>query len=177
MAWVDYVFIGIVLISVLIGLLRGFIREALSLATWIFAFVVTLRYGSECAEAFRSSITSEPLRLIAGYAVPFFLVLLVGGLATWLIARAVRGAGLAPVDRMLGCGFGLLRGSFIVLALVVLAGITSLGRETWWRQSTLVPQIQPFAKVMQSLIPAAWLAYMQSQQATPPPLAVHQREK
>lgn len=176
MAWVDYVFVGIVLISVLWGALRGFIREALSLATWILAFVVSLGYGPEFAEQLRPTITSDPLRLIAGYAVPFFGVLLVGGLLIWIISWMVRGAGLAPLDRMLGSGFGLLRGGFIVVALVIVAGFTALGREPWWRQSQIIPQIQPFAKELQALIPAGWLAYLQAQQATPRgPL--HQSEK
>lgn len=176
MAWVDYVFVGIVLISVLWGALRGFIREALSLATWVLAFVVSLGYGPEFAEQLRPTITSDPLRLVAGYAVPFFGVLLVGGLLIWIISWMVRGAGLAPLDRMLGSGFGLLRGGFIVVALVIVAGFTALGHEPWWRQSQIVPQIQPFAKEVQTLIPAGWLAYLQAQQAAPRgPL--HQSEK
>jgi membrane protein required for colicin V production len=176
MAWVDYVFAGIVLISVLMGALRGFIREALSLATWVLAFAAALRYGPECAERFKSAISSEPIRLVAGYAAPFFLVLLVGGLLTWAIARAVRGAGLAPVDRMLGSGFGLLRGGLIVLVLVMIGGMTALGRQPWWHQSEIIPQIQPLAKDVQGLIPAQWLAYMRTQQALPP-VTVPQREK
>jgi len=161
MTWVDYVFVGIVLISVLMGALRGFVREALSLATWVAAFVVALRYGPEIA---------------AGYAVPFFLILLAGGLLILLVSWAVRGVGLAPVDRMLGSGFGLLRGALIVVALVILAGMTAAGRESWWRESILVPQIQPVAKDVQGLIPARWFAYLQSQQA-PPQATVSQREK
>lgn len=176
MTWVDYVFVGIVLISVLMGALRGFIREALSLATWIGAFVAALRYGPEFAERFKSTINSVPIRAIVGYAVPFFGVLLVGGLLIWLISWAVRGAGLAPVDRMLGSGFGLMRGGFIVVALVMLAGFTALGREPWWHQSILVPQIQPLAADIQGLIPAKWFAYLQAQQS-PSPVTVPQREK
>ncbi len=167
MAWVDYVFVGIVLLSVLWGALRGFIREALSLATWVLAFVLSLGYGPGFAEQLRPTISSDPLRLLAGYAIPFFGVLLVGGLLILIISWAVRGVGLAPLDRMLGSGFGLLRGGFIVLALVMVAGFTALGREPWWKQSEIVPQIQPFAKEAQALIPARWLAYLQSQQAAP----------
>ncbi len=176
MAWVDYVLLGIVLISVLLGALRGFIREALSLATWIAAFVGALYYGAECAARLRSTIVSEPIRVVLGYTLPFFLILLVGGLLTWAIARAVRGAGLAPVDRMLGSGFGLLRGGLIVVALVMIAGVSALGREPWWRQSAIAPQLQPLAAGLVSLIPGKWYAYMRAQQ--PPGQApLPQREK
>ena len=176
MAWVDYVFLGIILVSVLMGALRGFIREALSLATWVFAFVAALRYGPEFAERFKSAIDSVPIRTVVGYAVPFFGVLLVGGLLIWVVSWAVRGAGLAPVDRMLGSGFGLLRGGFIVVALVILAGAPAVGREPWWRESMLVPQIQPVANDVQGLIPAKWFAYLRAQQ-TPSHVTVPQREK
>jgi membrane protein required for colicin V production len=176
MAWVDYVFVGIVLLSVLWGALRGFIREALSLATWVLAFAAALGYGPELTEQLKPTIASDPLRLIAGYAIPFFGVLLIGGLLIWIISMAVRGAGLAPLDRMLGSAFGLLRGGLIVLALVIVAGFSALGHEPWWRQSEIVPQIQPFAKEVQALIPARWLAYLQAQQPAPRG-PVHQSEK
>ena len=180
MAWVDFVFVGIVLLSVLWGAIRGFIREALSLATWIAAFVLALGYGPQCADALKYDIASPTLRILAGYALPFFGILLIGGLATWAIGMAVRGAGLAPVDRMLGSGFGLVRGGLIVLILVIVAGFSTLGRESWWRESVIVPQIQPLAKEVQALIPSRWLAYLQAQQPAPQgtqAAAVHQREK
>jgi membrane protein required for colicin V production len=176
MTWVDYVFVGIVLISVLMGALRGFVREALSLATWVCAFAAALRYGPEFAERFRSTISSDPIRIAAGYAVPFFVILLAGALMIWVITWAVRGVGLAPVDRMLGSGFGLLRGGFIVVALVILAGMSAAGREPWWRESILVPQIQPVAKDVQALIPARWFTYLQAQQL-PSQATVPHREK
>ncbi|HZR37774.1 MAG TPA: CvpA family protein [Nevskia sp.] len=176
MAWVDYVFVGIVLLSVLWGALRGFIREALSLAAWVLAFAVALGYGPEFSERLKPTIASDPLRLIAGYAIPFFGVLLIGGLLIWIISMVVRGAGLAPLDRMLGSAFGLLRGGLIVLALVIVAGFSALGRESWWKQSEIVPQIQPFAKEVQTLIPARWLAYLQAQQPAPRG-SVHPSEK
>lgn len=176
MPWVDGVLIGIVLLSALIGALRGFVREVLSLLTWIGAFVAALSYGPQFAESFKDSISSPVLRLVAGYAVPFFGILLVGGLLILAVSWAVRGAGLAPVNRMMGAGFGLLRGGFIVTALVIVAGLTALGRETWWKQSEIVPQIQPLAKELQTLIPAGWLAYLRSQQA-PSATTVSKREK
>jgi membrane protein required for colicin V production len=175
MAWVDFLFVGIVLLSMLWGAIRGFIREAFSLVTWIAAFVLALGYGPQFTEAFRSDIASPTLRVMAGYAAPFFGVLLVGGLVTWVVSMAVRSAGLAPVDRMLGSGFGLVRGALIVLILVMVAGFSTLGRESFWMDSKIVPQIQPFAKEVETLIPARWLAYLRSQQ--PAPQVSVQREK
>jgi membrane protein required for colicin V production len=177
MVWVDYLFIGIVLVSLLLGALRGFIREALSLATWVGAFIVALRFGPDCAARLKPYISSVPIRSIVAYLLPFFGVLLAGSILTLIVSWAVRGAGLAPVDRMLGSGFGLLRGAFIVVALVMLVGMSAMGREAWYRQSILVPQIQPLAKELQTLIPPRWLTYLQPQAASAPKIIEIQPEK
>jgi membrane protein required for colicin V production len=162
MGWLDYLFIAIVFLSVLFGALRGFIREALSLLTWILAFVLALGYGPSFADRLKNVIDYPPVRVVAADIITFFLVLLAGALLIRLVGLLIRGAGLAPVDRLLGSGFGLLRGAFIVVALVMLAGLGTLGQETWWRQSTLVPHLQPLADDLHALIPARWLAYLQS---------------
>ncbi|MDR3418063.1 MAG: CvpA family protein [Nevskia sp.] len=165
MVWVDYVFIGIVLLSVLVGALRGFVREALSLATWVLAVVATLAYGPVAADHLQPIIGSAPIRALVGRALVFLGALLAGGLVIWLVGVILRGSGLAPVDRMVGSGFGLLRGAFIVVALVMLGGGSEASRQGWWQHSVLVPQIQPFASELQGLIPPRWLAYLEPPQA------------
>ncbi|MDB5987600.1 MAG: colicin production CvpA [Nevskia sp.] len=161
MAWLDLVFLGVVLLSILIGVFRGFVREALSLATWILAFVLSLRYGPLLAERLQATIHAQAARTAIGYALVFFGVLIVGALLTYLVGILIRSAGLSPVDRMLGSGFGLLRGALLVVACVMLAGITSLHQENWWQQSRLAPELQPAANSLQTLIPHGWLTYLQ----------------
>lgn len=158
---VDYIFIAIVLLSVLVGVFRGFIREALSLATWILAFFLALRFGPQAASYLRPAISSVPLRTLAADALVFFAVLLAGGLLTYLVSLAVRGSGLAPVDRMLGAGFGMLRGVFVVAAAVMLVGMTQWHQSQDWRHSRLAPRLQPLAEALHDLIPAQWLAHLQ----------------
>lgn len=174
MGWVDYLFIAIVLVSVLLGALRGFIREALSLLTWILAFVLALGYGPSLAPRLSGWIEFPEVRTIAADVLVFFGVLLVGAIVIRLVSLLIRGAGLAPADRMLGSGFGLLRGVFIVIAVVMLAGLGTLQQEPWWKQSVLVPQVQPLADGLHALIPARWLAYLQP---PPPPKAPGKVEK
>ncbi len=161
MAWLDFAFLGIVLLSILIGAFRGFVREALSLATWILAFILTLRYGPLLSLKLESSIHALAARIAIGYALVFFGVLLVGAILTYLIGILVRSTGLSPVDRMLGAGFGVLRGGLLVIALVMVAGITALHEQPWWQQSRLAPQLQPSANQLQTLIPRSWLTYLQ----------------
>jgi membrane protein required for colicin V production len=161
MGWLDYLFIAIVVLSVLFGALRGFIREALSLLTWILAFVLALGYGPSFADRLKNVIDYVPVRVVVADIIVFFLVLLAGAVLTRLVGLLIRGSGLAPVDRLLGSGFGLLRGAFIVLALVMLAGLGTLGEESWWKQSALVPHLKPLADDLRGLIPPQWLAYLQ----------------
>ncbi len=167
MIWVDYTFIAIVFASLLIGAFRGLIRECLSLATWILAFVLTLRYGPEVADRLKASIGTESLRLIAGYALCFFGVLLAGALLTLLVSLLIRGSGLGGVDRMLGAGFGLLRGLFVIVAIVMVVGVTEARNEAWWKHSVLVPALIPAAAQLQALIPESWLSYLRPQVLPP----------
>ena len=171
MIWVDYVFIGIVLLSVLVGVFRGLVREALSLAVWVLAFALTLSYAPRLAEHLEASIKTPAVRTAAAYALVFFGVLIVGAVFTWAVSLLVKGIGLGGIDRMLGGGFGLLRGVFILVAVVMLAGASAATKdEPWWKQSILVPQLEPLSVSLQSLIPEQWLAYLRPRavDATPP---------
>ncbi|GAC1633238.1 MAG: colicin V production protein [Nevskia sp.] len=161
MIWVDYVFIVIVLLSVLVGVFRGLVREALSLVVWVLAFALTLRYAPRLAEHLEASIRTPAVRTAAAYALVFFGVLIVGAVITWAVSLAVKGIGLGGIDRMLGGGFGLLRGIFILAAIVMLAGTSASAKnEPWWKESILVPQLAPLSASLQSLIPEQWLAYL-----------------
>ncbi len=168
MNWVDFTFIAIVIISFLFGAFRGLVREGLSLATWILAFVLTLRYGPVAADQLKASIQTETLRFIIGYAACFFGILLAGAVISMLVSWAIRGSGLSGVDRMLGGGFGLLRGLLIVVALVMLSGVTDNRRESWWTQSRLGPELIPAADQLQALIPESWLAYLRPRELSQP---------
>ena len=165
MIWVDYVFIGIVLISALVGVLRGLVREALSLAAWVLAFAVTLRYAPALAEKLQYSIQTPAVRTAAAYALVFFSVLLVGAVLAWVVSMLVKSAGLGGVDRMLGAGFGLIRGVFVIVAVVLLAGASAAKQDAWWRQSVLVPQLEPLAARLHRLIPEQWLAYLKPRES------------
>jgi membrane protein required for colicin V production len=155
MIWLDYAFLVVVLLSMLVGVLRGFVREALSLVTWILAVILALRYGALLGEEFRPSIHSLPLRVAAGSAAVFLLTILAGSLAIWLVGLLIENIGLRPADRMLGAGFGLLR------------GLTTMREGSAWRASLLRPKIEPLAAEVRRLIPDSWLAYLQTQEPLP----------
>jgi membrane protein required for colicin V production len=131
----DYVFLTIVGVSVLLSVMRGFIREILSLAGWIAAFVVARMYSVQLAELLPATIPSESLRILAAFVILFFAVLLVASLLTIALSMLFRNIGLNWLDRLLGVFFGLARGALIALILVLLGGLTSLPQDTKWKNA------------------------------------------
>lgn len=152
--WLDYSIVGIILISTLVSLFRGFIREALSLAFWVLAFWVAQLYFRELATHLSGIISVPSLRPPAAFAIIFLLVLLLGGLVTFLIAKFIDATGLSGTDRVIGMLFGATRGILLVGALVLLAGFTSMPKDPWWRESQLVRHFDDLADWMRTLLPA-----------------------
>jgi len=140
--WIDFLFIGLIAISGLISLYRGFVREVFSVVTWIVAIWVGIRFAGATAEYLPAALSDETLRLGIAFAVLFILVLIVGGIAGIIATRLVRGTGLTGTDRSLGIVFGLLRGVLIVALLVFVASLTLVPEESWWQESRLVPEFE-----------------------------------
>ena len=145
MNWTDLVILAVLLISVLIGLMRGLISEVLALAMWVAATWIAWVYGPAMAALFEHSIHLPSARLAAGYALCFIGVALAGALLRLVVRQLVWSIGLSGVDRMLGMVFGFLRGALLVAVAVFLLQLTPVTRETWWRTSTLVPPFQGVA--------------------------------
>jgi membrane protein required for colicin V production len=140
--WIDFVFIALILISGLISLYRGFVREVFSVVTWVVAIWVGIRFAGTVAVYLPAALSDETLRLGVAFAVLFILVLIAGGVIGIVMTRLVRGTGLTGTDRALGIVFGLLRGVLIVALLVFLASLTLAPEETWWQESRLVPEFE-----------------------------------
>lgn len=131
----DYVFLTIVGVSVLLSIMRGFIREILSLAGWIAAFVIARMYSVQVAELLPANIPSESLRILAAFVILFFAVLLLASLLTIALSLLFKNIGLNWLDRLLGAFFGLARGGLIAMLLVLLAGLTSLPQDARWKNA------------------------------------------
>ncbi len=154
MIWVDYVIVGIVAISTVFGLFRGFVRESISLATWIVAFIVSLRFAQLLAPHLSRWISDPGLRLAVSYAVLFVGTLLLGAVVNYLAGRLVAATRLTGTDRMLGMVFGAARGVAIVVLLLVAAGFTALPRSPWWGKSLLIGHMQPMAVWVSTRLPS-----------------------
>jgi membrane protein required for colicin V production len=153
MIWVDYTILAIIGISILISVLRGFTREALSLAGWIVAFWVAMTFGGNLARLLEHQIPVPSLRIMAAFAILFIVTLLLSALVNYLVIQLINKTGLSGTDRMLGVFFGLARGAVIVAVLVLLAGLTALPHDPWWRHSMFLHYFQDMAVWIRGYLP------------------------
>ena len=154
MIWIDYAILAIVGISGVISLMRGFIREALSLAGWIAAFWIAIAFSGQAAVWLEGYVTVPSVRVGIAFAVLFMGVLLLCGIVLRLAGTLVDRTGMSGTDRTLGIVFGVLRGVVITGLLVLLAGLTPLPRDPWWGQSMFLPHFVELANEIRAFLPA-----------------------
>ncbi|MGB1558542.1 MAG: CvpA family protein [Oceanococcaceae bacterium] len=157
LVWTDIVLASVLLVSALIGLFRGFVKEVFSLASWVLAVWVAIQMGPAVAERWLASIDSPTARMGAAYVGVFLLVLIAGAILAHMLTLLVARTHLQGTDRSLGLVFGLLRGGVIVAALVLLAAQTTLPRETWWQESAMIPHFERLADWIAAQLPEGWI--------------------
>lgn len=135
MAALDWIFLLVLLVSLALGVWRGLVYEVLSMLNWVAAFVVAQLFAPELAQHLPMSGAGEAVRYAAGFVVVFVASVFVGGLLALLAKKLLAAAGLEPVDRTLGAGFGLVRGVVLVLAATVVVLMTPLKSDPWWQES------------------------------------------
>ncbi|HKA39300.1 MAG TPA: CvpA family protein [Burkholderiales bacterium] len=150
----DYSVLVIVGLSVLFGVIRGLVREVLSLAAWVMAFVAANFLAGEVAALLPKGWATAELRLLIGFMVVFLIVLVIMSVLAILASKLVKSAGLAWEDRAFGGAFGLARGLLVMIILVLLAGLTSLPRQPAWRNAWMSGPFETVAKRIQAWLPA-----------------------
>ena len=135
MTWVEYAVAGVLALSIAWGLWRGFVREIISLAGWVLAFLAANAAAGPLGEALPTSISSPEVRVLLAYLVVFVFTLSIATLLGMLLARLLKAAGLGGLDRTLGGVFGLARGVVFLVAFTILAGLSSLPRQPAWQAS------------------------------------------
>ncbi len=152
MIWVDYLIIGIICLSSIVSLIRGFVREAFSLAAWILAFWVSWTFFRDLS-VHMPWVEVPSLRLGAAFVTLFLVTLILGALVNFLIGQLVDKSGLSGTDRMVGVLFGAARGVVLVSILVLLAGLTPFPEDPWWQESQLLGYFSELAVWLRDLLP------------------------
>lgn len=151
--WLDLAIIAIIAFSTVISFIRGFIREALSLTIWIAALYLAYVYSDLIARQYLGNIEEQNIRIVVAFLIIFFAVLIIGAFINYLFSRLVQSTGLSGTDRVLGLGFGIARGILLVAVLIMVAQMTVIPQNKYWKESQLLPQFEGLTQWLRSKLP------------------------
>ena len=151
--WADYIIIAIIVLSVGISFVRGFIREILSILGWVIVFWVSIVYFDNVANLFTPFIQNQTARQITSFILLFVSTLAVILLINYFISKTLLRSGFDSTDRILGIFFGLIRGILLVSVLLLLASLTNVTQYQWWNDSAIIPKFRPIVEWFKSLLP------------------------
>jgi membrane protein required for colicin V production len=160
MTWLDAVVAAVLISSIIISVIRGLVREILSVLGWIAAFVVANRFAENLAVMLPAAVPGVTVRLITAFAILFIGTLIIAALVSAAIGMLLKASGLVLADRGLGGLFGLARGVLIILTAVILAGLTTLPRQPYWRESFSAPLAEQAVRSIKPLLPDAWAEHV-----------------
>ena len=160
----DFVLLGVLSVSAVLGLIRGLLKELLSLAAYAFAFVAAIWWGPRVADWhwLTNWVTQDFLRVALAYIAVFIAVLLSIGVVNMTLSALIDRTGLTPADHGLGAVYGLARGVLLMLVLVTLAGYTALPSEPWWKNAMFSKQAVGAVQQIKARVPEPirdWLPY------------------
>ena len=153
MAAFDYAVIGIVALSLALGLWRGVVGEVIAIIAWIAAVMGALEFGTATGQAVFAGIADPAIRALAGCTLIFVGILVAMALVRLAVRQMVKALGLSLSDRLLGMIFGLARGVLVVLVLVAAGGMTSAPHQTWWQEAALAPPLETAVLAVKPLLP------------------------
>ena len=139
---VDVIIAAIIVVSIAIGFVRGFVKEAISIASLLIAIWAALYFGPTVGEFSSGWLSSEDLQTWFGRILVFAVILAVGGLLGWGVAKLVRLSVLSGMDRLAGAFFGAGRGILLAALFVIGGQYAGFDENEWWSESRLIPHLQ-----------------------------------
>lgn len=152
----DGVLLGVLLLSMLVGIWRGLVLELMSLAGWVASFVLAQWLAADVAAGLPIwQEAAAPLRYALSFALVFVGGMVSFALVSWLLRKVVESVGLRPVDRSLGGIFGGVRGVVVLLVLAMLVQLTGTHQQSWWQDSRLTPVLEVLLEGIKPVLPQA----------------------
>jgi membrane protein required for colicin V production len=149
----DWTILAVTLLSAAVGVYRGFIRETLSLISWILAIWAAFSFSEPASVHFEPYMESPVLRVAAAFAAIFVIVLLVLSILSYLLHKVLAVSGIAGTDRVLGGLFGIIRAVVLISVVLLLARLPAYPQQPWWQQSLLIRQLNPVVEFFHDLLP------------------------
>lgn len=151
--WVDLAIVGVVALSVITGLIRGFVKELVALCVWILAIWIAYNYSASIDPWLQNYISDKTARTVSAFVLLLIATLIAGGLVNALLGFILKRSGLSGTDRLLGMGFGLVRGVFIVALLMAVVKMTSLPYQEYSNESKLYAKFDPVVDWVYGMMP------------------------
>jgi membrane protein required for colicin V production len=151
--WIDYAIIGIIALSAITGLIRGFIKEVVALGVWVLAGWMAFVYAKPVATWLGTYVQDKSARVILAYVVIIVGTLIIGGLLNTMLSFIMHHSGLTGTDRLLGLGFGAARGIFIVALIMVVIRLSAFPEEEYRKQAQFYAYFNPLVNWMYQYTP------------------------
>ena len=161
--WLDLIIVVVIVASAIYAAYRGFVRETLSIFSWLAAAFAALYFGRYAVPMMRDHF-SPVVAQIAAYSIVFLLVLLPLSFISYRFAQGVKDSAVGTLDGSLGAAFGVLRGLFIVALAYILfsLAVPVKTQPGWVANAELTPMVQTSADVILSLIPDESARYIKN---------------
>lgn len=152
-SWVDMAIAGVVILSMITGLFRGFVKESVALCVWIFAFWFAFNYG-ECLDPWISPyVHDKTVKIVVEFILILFASFIFGGILNGFIGFLMRRSGLSGTDRLFGMGFGFARGVFIVAILLLGISMTGVTVSEYTQNTILYSKMEPLVNWLRGYVP------------------------
>jgi membrane protein required for colicin V production len=150
----DFLLMAVVLSFAVIGALRGLVREVLALVTWVLACLFAWIFAGSAQVLFKDALENPEIRLVAGFAVVFVVVFVIGAIASYIVHRILITRRVFRLPNLvLGGAMGAARGVVVIVLAFMLAGITPITQYPWWREAMLTPFFQQLAGYVAGYLP------------------------
>jgi membrane protein required for colicin V production len=149
---VDYIILAILIISAIMGVVRGLLRESIAVITWFLAIVLSWSFATSLEPLLGGVLVGSPLRIWAARVIIFVFVLLLGGAISVILGHYVRVSMFAGMDKFLGFVFGLIRGIVIVGALTIAIQALRMDEDPRWSRSRLLPYAIGVADALRGIV-------------------------